>query len=308
MHPGGKMQVTTVHGTVAPTELGFTLMHEHLQIDLYPLFKNLDVLLNDEKVAVEELAAFVAAGGRTVVDLTNRGMRPDPQAVRRIAEAAGVNVVLGCGWYLQAAYDDSVERTRTNDLAASLVRDLTEGIAGTDVRAGIIGEIGTDDRHIKPAEERVFRAAARAHKRTGAAITTHAMGYRVGLDQLDLLEEEGADLRRVVIGHCDHLLDLDYHEAILRRGAYVEYDNIGNPATLPNARKVAMLVELLRRGYEGQILLSMDACLRSRLHAWGGHGLDYLATAFLPALRGAGATDEQLHTITVENPARVLAI
>jgi predicted metal-dependent phosphotriesterase family hydrolase len=302
------MQVTTVRGPIAPSELGFTLMHEHLQLDLYPLFKNLDLLLNNEAIAADELGAFATVGGRTIVDLTNRGMRPDPQAVRRIAEAAGVNAVLGCGWYLQAVYDDSVARTRTNDLADELVRDLTEGIGGTDIRAGIIGEIGTDDKYIKPAEERVFRAAARAHKRTGAAITTHAMGYRVGLEQLDLLEEEGADLRRVVVGHCDHLLDIDYHEAILRRGAYVEYDNVGNRATQPDAQKVAMLVELLRRGYQQQLLLSMDACLRSRLHAWGGHGLDYLTLTFLPALRVAGATDEQIHTIMVENPARVLAI
>jgi predicted metal-dependent phosphotriesterase family hydrolase len=302
------MPIQTVSGPIAPDELGFTLMHEHLQIDLYPVFRNLDILLNDESVAVSELERFTAAGGRSVVDLTNNGMRPNPEAIRRIAAAAGVNVVMGCGWYLQAAYDDSVERTRTVELAERMVRDLTEGIGGSDVRAGIIGEIGTDDRYIKPAEERVFRAAARAHKQTGAAITTHAMGYRVGLEQLDLLEEEGVDPKRVVVGHCDHLLDPDYHEAILRRGAYVEYDNVGNPATLPDSQKVALLVKLLRKGYVSQILLSMDACLRSRLHAWGGHGLDYLSRTFLPALREAGVGDEDIHAIMVENPARVLAV
>ena len=157
------MPVMTVDGPIDADELGFTLTHEHLQIDLYPVFKNLDLLLNDEALAVEELAAYTAVGGRSVVDLTNRGMRPDPERVRRIARAAGVNVVMGCGWYLQAAYDESVESTSTERLAAEIVRDLTEGIGGTDVRAGIIGEIGTDDRYIKPAEERVFRAAARAH-------------------------------------------------------------------------------------------------------------------------------------------------
>jgi phosphotriesterase-related protein len=178
------MRVMTVDGPIAPSELGFTLMHEHLQIDLYPVFRNLDVLLNDELVAVEELAAYAAAGGRSVVDLTNRGMRPDPERVRRIARAAKVNAVMGCGWYLQAAYDDSVERSPIEALTEEIVRDLTEGIGGTDVRAGIIGEIGTDDRYVKPAEAKVFRAAARAHKLTGAAVTTHAMGYTVGLDQL----------------------------------------------------------------------------------------------------------------------------
>jgi phosphotriesterase-related protein len=300
------MQVMTVLGPITPGDLGFIHMHEHLLIDLKPVTGRLDGLLNNEQLIIDELARFKTAGGRTVVDLTNRGMGRNPLAIRRIAVATNLNVVTGCGWYHHQFYDQSVDRTRTDDLATEMVREFTQGIDGTDVRAGIIGEIGATGSYLTGAEERVLRAAGRAHKRTGAAITTHAMGYPVGLDPLDILDEEKADLRRVVIGHCDHYLDLGYHEAIIRRGAYTEYDNFGNLNSYPDHLKLPLLVELLRRGYESQVLLSTDVTLRPHLHAYGGHGYDHLAENVLPALRQIGVSEEQIHVMTVVNPARVL--
>lgn len=300
------MQVMTVLGPIASESLGFTHMHEHVKVDLKWVTGRLDGLLNNEALIIEELAAFTAAGGRSLVDTTSRGLGRDPLAIRRIAVAAGINIIAGCGWYHQQFYDPSVDCMRTNDIAAEMVRDLTEGIDGTGIRAGIIGEIGAAGSYLTGAEERVLRAAARAQKQTGAAITTHAMGYPVGLDQLDILDEEGVDPRRVIIGHCDHYLDLDYHEAIIRRGAYVEYDNFGNMNSYPDYLKLPLLVELLRRGYEQQLLLSTDVTLRPHLHAFGGHGYDHLAVHILPALREAGVSEEQIHIMTVANPARVL--
>jgi predicted metal-dependent phosphotriesterase family hydrolase len=300
------MQVMTVLGPVRADGLGFTQTHEHLLCNFKRASHRLEGLQNNEALIVEEVTAFKRGGGRTLVDLTNHGMGRDPRAIRRIAEATGLNVVAGCGWYRQQHYDESVDRTPTNDLAAQMVRDLTEGMDGTDVRAGIIGEIGAEEDYLTAAEERVLRAAARAHKQTGAAIVTHAMGYPVGLPQLDLLEEEGVDPRRVVIGHCDHYLDLDYHIAIIRRGAYVAYDNLGNGASYPDHLKLPLLLDLLRRGYEGQILLSTDTCQRTHLHAFGGHGYDHLIVKILPALKEAGVSDEQIHVMMFENPARLL--
>jgi len=300
------MQVMTVLGSIPPGDLGFTHMHEHLQVDLKPVTGRLDGLLNNEQLIIDELARFKAAGGRSIVDVTSRGMGRNPFAIRRIAVATGLNVVAGCGWYQQQFYDQSVDRTRTDDLAVEMVRELTQGIDGTDIRAGIIGEIGAAGSYLTGAEERVLRAAARAQRRTGAAITTHAMGYPVGLDQLDILDDEKVNPRRVIIGHCDHYLDLDYHEAIIQRGAYVEYDNFGNLNSYPDYLKLPLLVELLRRGYESQVLLSTDVTLRHHLHAYGGHGYDHLAENVLPALRKAGVSEEQIHIMTVVNPARVL--
>ena len=114
-------------------------------------------------------------------------------------------------------------------------------------------------------------------------------------------------MRRVIIGHCDTHLNLDYHEAIIKRGAYVQYDDVGKKYHCPDERRVAAAVELLRRGYTSQILLSFDVCLRSHLHMNEGIGYDHVLVNFLPALRKAGVSEEQIHIMTVENPKRVLA-
>jgi phosphotriesterase-related protein len=228
--------------------------------------------------------------------------------LRRIAEAAGLHIDMGCGFYFETHHSPRIRTTGTQELAAELERELTVGVGETGIRAGIIGEIASSRQHVTPAEERVFRAAARAHRRTGAAITTHAVHGRIGLAQLDLLAEEGVDLRRVAVGHSDTHRHLDYHEAIVRRGAFVQYDLI-NSLTVPTHPGVATLVrELAARGYLRQILLSQDVCLRAHLRAYGGGGYDFLLTRFLPRLKAAGLGDEEIAMIIVENPKRLLAV
>jgi len=137
-------------------------------------------------------------------------------------------------------------------------------------------------------------------------MSLHGEVSPIGLAQLDVLDEEGVDLRRVIVGHSDSYLRLDYHEAIARRGAYVEYDGVGRKHIYPDARRVAMLVEMAGRGYIEQLLLSTDRCWRSDLHAYGGVGYDYLLNGFVPMLKDAGFADEQIQLMTVENPKRVL--
>jgi len=301
------MQIMTVLGPIEPGLLGFTNAHEHLLSDLYHESRSLDGVMNDEDLIVEELAILKAAGGSALVEVTNRGLGRQPEALRRIALATGLHIVMGCGWYRQKFYDETIDRTRTDDLAADMVQDLTRGADGTGIRAGVIGEIGSDKGYITAAEERVLRAAARASRETNAAITTHAVCHPLGIEQLDILEQEGVKPTRVIIGHCDSYLRLDYHEAIARRGAYVEYDTFGKRQIYSDERRIAMLAELLRRGYETRILLSTDVCLRSNLHAYGGPGYDHLISRVVPALRVAGISEQQIHLMTVTNPARVLA-
>ena len=303
----GKTLVMTVLGPIPPEELGFTLTHEHVWNDHYRETNYLDSVLNDEALAVEELKFFQAAGGRTLVDLTNRGQGRNPGALKSIALAAGTHVIMGCGWCHQRSYNETIDRMSANELAADMIQDLMCGVDGTAIRAGIIGEIGSDG-YITPAEERVLRAAARAHKQTGAAINTHAvcLGSSLGLAQLDILEEEGADLHRVVIGHCDTYLNVGYHEAIIRRGANAAFDGFGKKNIHPDERRLSLLVELLKRGYESQLFLSSDVSRRSYLRTYGGYGYGHLALNILPALKKAGVSDEQIQIMTVENPARVL--
>jgi predicted metal-dependent phosphotriesterase family hydrolase len=299
------VDVMTVLGPVPARQLGVTLPHEHVFIDLVREYRG-DGLLNDHALAVEELAAFAEAGGRTVVDCTSLGLGRDPEALARVARETGLNVVMGCGWYRDPYLPDELDQQPVEALAELVVRDIEEGVAGTGIRAGIIGEVGADRWYVSAREERSFRAAARAHHRTGLTITTHAARWPVGLPQLDLLAEERVDPRRVVVGHCDMVPDPDYHLALARRGAWVQFDTVHGESEYDVRCRVAWIRNLGDHGHLDQVLLSQDVCLRSDLRALGGPGYGYLVTGFAEVLRGAGFSEDDLRMLLVDNPRRAL--
>jgi predicted metal-dependent phosphotriesterase family hydrolase len=308
--------VQTVRGPIEPGSLGVTLPHEHTAISLWHIPARWDYweLRRDEPIITEELRRFAAAGGSAVVDLTLAGVGRDPAWLVRLSESTGLHVVMGTGWYREAYYpaEALIDRRSVDDLADEIVRDTTDGVDGTGIRAGIIGEIGTDKPWLSAQEERVHRAAARAARTTGLAITTHAVQSRVGLDQLTVFEAEDADLSRVVIGHADSYPDPAYHLAIVERGASVEFDFLGMSFTPMErhgeGRIVESICDLLARGHVERILLSQDVCHDSQLRHYGGNGYTYLAETFLPRLREAGVSDDEIRTITIENPRRLLTI
>jgi phosphotriesterase-related protein len=300
-------EIMTVTGPVPVDALGVTLMHEHLLINLHRVTMNDDGILSDVPLAIQEANHFRDAGGRTIVDVTNGGLGRKPAALRRIAQETGLQIIMGCGWYKERFYSHEVYEKTTNQLADGMVRDIEQGADGTDVRAGIIGEIGSLGYYVQPSEERVFRAAARAHNRTGLTVTTHAVGSAVGLDQLDILQEEGVDLRRVVIGHCDSYPEPDYHAEIAHRGAYVEFDRIQGKAEYDTVRRVGLVLEMVQRGYLHHVLLSQDICEKSSLQVYGGKGYSYVVTGFVARLLEAGLSEEQVQIILVENPKAALS-
>jgi phosphotriesterase-related protein len=295
----------TVLGPVAGDRLGTVLPHEHVFFNHMLEYRG-DGLMEDEDLAAIELQYAVAAGVTTIIDTTNRNIGRQPAMTRRVAQRTGLNIVLGSGWYRHPFIDRTWFDTRsTDDVASDIVNDLEVGIDGTDVRAGIIGEIGCD-RYITSHEERSFRAAARAHLRTGVTVSTHAARWPVGLPQLDILEAEGVDPRRVIIGHSDMFQGHDYHEALARRGAWIQFDTIDGDSEYDNQRRIGYIQHAIRQGFLDRILLSQDICVRSQFKTYGGIGYDYLPTKFLPMLRKVGISDEQIQLMTVGNPRRAL--
>lgn len=295
----------TVLGPVDAAELGVVLPHEHVFIDLMREYRG-DGLLHDEALAVREVTAFRAAGGGTIVDVTSIGLGRRPDALRRVSRETGVHIVMGTGYYREPYLDRAdVDRRSVDELAEGIVRDLEFGVDGTDVRAGVIGEIACD-RWLTAAEERCFRAAARAHRRTGATITTHAARWPVGSAQLDMLAEEGVDPRRVIIGHCDLVPDRDYHLALARRGAWVQFDCIQGRAEYDTEARIEGIRALVDAGFEDRILLSHDVCLRSDLAAMGGPGYTFVPTVFRDRLTRAGLPADLIGRFLSDNPRRAL--
>jgi len=308
-------RVMTVSGPIPPDRVGFTLPHEHTGIYLWHVPDRWDYweLTPDELPLAEELADFRRRGGSTLVDMTLPGVGRDPERLRRLAARSGVQIVMACGWYRGAYYpaEARIDRRSVDDLAAELGTEFEDGVAGSGVHPGIIGEIGTDKPWISALEERVHRAAARAALATGMAISTHAVMSPVGMAQLRLFEEEGVDPARVVIGHADSYAVLDHYLAILDRGANLEFDFMGHRFGTEEAaepRLVELIVELLERGYGPQLLLSQDVCHNSQLKVNGGFGYTYLQQHFLPTLRTAAVGEGEIAQMTIDNPRRILTI
>jgi phosphotriesterase-related protein len=300
------MQIMSVTGPVESGDLGVVLPHEHVFANLIREYRGTG-LLNDEHLARHEVGLYRAAGGTTLVDLTLDEIGRDPAALRRVAEATGVTIVMGCGHYRDPYLDRGwFDRHDVGEIAEKIVEDIEEGVRGTGVRAGIIGEIGADQAYISAAEERSFRAAARAHRRTGLTISTHAARWPVGLDQLRLLAEEGVDPGRVIIGHADTVPSPDYHLALARQGCYVSFDSVGTGTPYDLQRTADYTVALVRAGFGAKVLLSHDVFLRGHLRADGGGGYGYLLTDFLPLLSAAGLDAELVRRLVSANPIAAL--
>lgn len=321
--------VMTVTGPVPPDRLGFTLVHEHM------FFGNEiasgketwdgvhDRETKDAELAYESLMRYKDVGGVTLVDQTTGGLRGrngDVQldqglepvkhsvAVRQMAERTGLNIVLGTGWYRMPYYEPYLHQIRTDELADELVRDITVGLYGTGVKAGLLGEIGVEhESWIWPVEERMLRAVARAHRETGVTIATHAVGGPVGLDQLDILTDEGVDPGRVIVGHVNKYPVREYHAELVRRGAFIAFDGLkGSISPIQQRQFLEYILLALDAGFIAHVLLSHDVCTRLQHVGYGGTGYDHIPTTFLGYLRENGVTDDQFYQMMVENPRRAL--
>jgi phosphotriesterase-related protein len=302
-------RVVTVRGPVEPAQLGVTLAHDHVLIDAFAMYGEASAdyawIIDDPGVAADELARFRAAGGGTICDPTNVGLGRDPVALRAISEASGVHIVMGAGWYRERVYPADIATTSTTALAERLVRELVDGVADTGIRAGFIGEIGTGRGAITPAEERVLRAAARAHGTTGAPLMTHTTHFgELALEQLDLLAEEGVAPSSVIVSHLGDRPGIASIRPIAERGAWLGIDNLGFVAGYASLEARAdNVVALWEAGFGERILLASDICRTEQLVAHGGAGYAGVLTGFLPLLRERRVGDDEVRKMLVDNPA-----
>jgi phosphotriesterase-related protein len=337
-------RVQTVLGPIAPEDLGPTLMHEHLLCDIrhpsqrtpealgpeitlanvwainYGTVKRAarNYLLDDRDVAVDEVARMVEVGGRGVVDLSSGGLHPDPLGLVEIARATGAHVVMGCGHYVHD-YQDEANATRgVEDFAEEMVEALDEGAWGTDVRAGIIGEIGCQAPWTVQ-EQRVMLGAVLAQRQTGAAINVHPGRHPDQPQQVaDFIRIKGGRLDRVIISHVDRtIFDADRLRRLADTGCVLEWDLFGQESSfyrladidMPNdAMRLRAIRGLIERGHLAQVLISHDICYRSRLVRWGGHGYGHIFANVVPLMRRRGFSESEIDAILVDNPRRLLTM
>ncbi|MDA8478355.1 phosphotriesterase-related protein [Citrobacter sp. Awk 4] len=283
---------------------GYTYAHEHLHIDLSGFKNNLDCRFDQYDLICQEMNGLMALGVRNIIEMTNRYMGRNPQFMLDLMRETGMNVVACTGYYQNAFFPEHVATRSVEQLAQEMIDEIVDGIDGTELKAGIIAEIGSSEGIITPLEEKVFIAAARAHNETGRPISTHTSFSTMGLEQLALLKSHGVSLSRVVIGHCDLKDNLDNILRMIDLGAYVQFDTIGKNSYYPDEKRIGMLHVLRERGLLNRVMLSMDITRRSHLKANGGNGYDYLLTTFVPQLRQSGFSQVDVDMMLRDNPAR----
>lgn len=283
---------------------GYTWVHEHLHIDLSGFKNNLDCRLDQYDLICQEMKDLRASGVSNIIEMTNRYMGRNPQFMLDLMRDTGINVMACTGYYQEAFFPEHVAARSVEQLAQEMVDEIVIGIDGTELKAGIIAEIGSSEGVITPLEEKVFIAAARAHIETGRPISTHTSFSTMGLEQLVLLQAHGVDLSRVTVGHCDLKDNLDNILRMIDLGAYVQFDTIGKNNYYPDEKRIGMLHALRNRGLLNRVMLSMDITRRSHLKANGGNGYDYLLTTFIPQLRQSGFSQADVDTMLRDNPSK----
>jgi phosphotriesterase-related protein len=344
-------RVQTVLGPVDPGSLGVVLPHEHLLCDLSAYFvepteagkkaaayepvslgnlfrvrrsyfENRDNLdLSDDSLAIEEARAFERAGGGTIVEVSNVGLGRDPRGLVKIAQATGLNIVMGCGYYIGVSHPADVRRKPVQEIAGEMIRDVLVGVGDTGIRSGIIGEMGCSDP-LEADEKKVLEAAVLAQRATGAALNVHPSPFNdeLALEIVEILGSAGADLDRVVLSHCDQwCYGLETRRRIADAGCFIEHDTLGFQADMEysfgrwrylpsDAQRLNDIRQLIDDGYLGRLLISHDNCTKHRLRSFGGWGYAHILENLVPVMRAKGFTEEHLHALLVENPRRVLTI
>ena len=339
--------VQTVLGAVRAAELGVTLGHEHVFFDLrcyftrseddpdgvmaeaalaperlwwirtHPMNSRVNLVQEELEVAVEEVGLFREAGGTTLVDVTTVGLSPKPEALADVARRTGVGIVAGTGFYIFGSYDKEVLEWEEARLADFFRRELLEGMGGTTVRAGLIGELGVSNP-ASDGEKRMLQAAANVQRELGVAVSLHpSWGPEGAMEAMRAAEEAGLEPGRTAISHCDNRFggEVERFVAAAKRGFMVELDSFGREiyyphvnAQLPSdAERIRGLMALLDGGFGGQILVAQDICFSHELVRNGGYGYAHFLRSVRPRLRKSGVSDTSVHHMLVDNPRRWLA-
>lgn len=342
--------IQTVKGPISSDKVGKTMMHEHCLISqpdayrivdgsdpeytaflnspvtienrsrvLFHMHKHNDNLdLGDEKLSTVEFGYYKKAGGDTIVDVTTPGIGRDPEALVRISEATGLNIVACTALYIEDSWPARFKTMSKEEIAEFFLDEIENGMDGTGIKPGFIGEIGMSDDWTAN-EVKCLRAGGIAVNKSGLGMTVHQPIFRTFGERIcDVLEEEGTDLDRVVLSHCDPTLyDLDYHLSLLERGVRLQFDQFSLefqctygpyekrwlPRDIERIRHIKKLCDL---GWEDKITVSHDMCFKSLYKTYGGPGIAHILENLTDYFLYEGVTPEQLNKILVENPKTVL--
>lgn len=300
--------IQTVLGPIEASALGVTMAHEHLSVDLGSVRGDEDSVFTDSPLVRSEMERLRAAGVDSVIEVSCIDMGRDVSALAAISRASGLSIVCSTGFYLEKYHPAWLKDAPVEKIEDVLRAEFAEGIDGTDIKPGVIGEIAGEKTEITPSETKVMKASAHVAAEVGCAVTTHCQLGCMAPEQAELLIGEGMDPAKVILGHLDLANDLDYYRRVLSYGVNIGFDTCGKTAYLADEDRARNLVALAAEGYAAQIVLSTDISRKSYMHGMGGNGYTDVMDTVLPMARELGLAEKDINVMLVENPARILDI
>jgi len=304
--------INSVLGPLDTAELGFTLMHEHVMCGFAGVLPNFPELLGENmmEVVVDDLKKAKTGGIDTIVDATTIDLGRDINVIAEASHRSGVNIIACSGWWMDVPV--FFAGISPDQLADLFTREIEQGIAGTNIKAGIL-KSASDLTGVTPEQEVVLRGVARAHLKTRVPIMLHSYSPgQVGRQQLDILKEEGVDLRRVKMDHSNDTTDVEYLTWLLEQGCYLGMDRYPGRNVSPLARTKTMKA-LIDAGYTDRLCPSHDRLVlrvmadnpmiteeeRLRMNP---HGFLYMKEVVFQQLREMGVSEETLNRLCVVGP------
>ncbi len=278
-----------------------------------------NLILDSVPDAIHEMAYLKKHKVDLLLDLTPMGLDRDVHKLKTISDNAGIDIVCGTGFFVHDALKEEWAALNSDQMAEIMIREIEEGIDGTDIRAGVIGEIGVSEK-IYPVERESLLATAKAYRKTGLPVYLHTYPWsRAGLEATELLIENGVDPKSICVCHIDVTFDYEYLLDLLKLGVYIEFDNFskefyfdaqdgafaGGPFAT-DVERVRTLKKLIADGYIKQLLVAVDLCLKASLHKYGGWGYDHIFENVVPMMRQEKFTADEITQIVDINPIRFL--
>ena len=298
--------IETVLGAINKEQLGITMCHEHLAMDLSPVRGENDSVFNNREVILPELFKLKNQGCKSIVEVTSEDMGRNIDDLKYYAKELDMNIIASTGAYLLPYHTEFILNSSIDELCSFFVDELTIGMSKTGVKAGLIAEIATSNNCVNNSEKKVFISAGLASKETGCAVSTHCDGGTCGFEQVELLLQNKMPAQKIILGHMDLLDNVKIHKELLSLGVNIGFDTIGKTAYLSDERRTENLLELISCGYENQLVLSQDVSRISYMTKFGGKGYTAVLSDFKEKLLQMGLSEIVLNKILINNPSRIL--
>ena len=351
-------RVETVLGPIEPDKLGVTMTHEHSLIDMTSWFRmpteasrkwiakakveigilgdlrrdpstcRDNMILDDLDLMTKEISAYKDAGGSTLVICSVDGLGRDPIGLRTLSIRTGVNILVPTGFYVQNSHPDHVKNMNSEQLSDLMVKELTEGIDNTGIKAGLMGEVGCGEPvPWHPEEKKVVEAVAKTQSIVGCALTIHPAlidsktkkPVKTAEVYVDTLEQGNANLEKFYLSHAQFThSDPEYHMRLMDRGVTLNWDTFGffdvkyyyyDPSFMhpTDNEMVKAIAKLCENGYDKNIMLSHDICYKHLLKTYGGYGYTHIIENIVPELRRHNVEEKQIRNMLIENPKNILS-